>query len=191
YGVSIYGFFYPPEVTVIDANGDVKATLPRTLPFDNALLAQAPDRLWSTDRDGVLLSRDGATLAGRFLTQLRLGPLAGIAPLRSGNLLTTEASRSLLPGFVEFTQWGDLVAVHALPPLHGLNGVAGFEPLADSCGVAWTMRGSRTVRVFDICTDRARPDLFTIAEADGFPYLVRQLPGGEFLMATERRVLRV
>jgi len=186
-----FDFYYPPTVTVVDANGNVKAALPRTLPFDNMLLAQAPDLLWSSDSSGVLLSRDGATLAGRFLTSLQLDRLAGIAPLRSGNLLVAEAARSLVPGFVELTQSGDLVAVHALPPLHGLNGVAGFEPLADSCGIAWTMYGSRTVRVFDLCTDRARPDLFTIAEADGFPYLVRQLPGGEFLMATERRVLRV
>jgi hypothetical protein len=185
--------FFSSTVTVIDANGDVKSTLPLppALSSGNTLLAQGADRLWSSNADGVLLSRDAATITGPFLTALHLQRLAGIAPLRSGNLIVTERWLSFLPSIVEFTQSGDLVAVHALPVLPGFNGLQGFEPLADSCGVAWTLTGSRTVRVFDICEGRARPDLFTIPEVEGFPYLVRQLPGGEFLITFAHRMLRV
>ena len=173
-------------------NVNVNGRLPRITAF------YAPDRLFITSDSEVLVSSDARKVDASYLGELRLRTLGEIVPMRSGNLLVMEFLESkLAPRLVRFTASGDVVWVREFVPfVDAAYPVKRIELLADQCTLAWIsgapiLRSERQkVRGFNICTNQPAADVLLFPDEVRTLEAIRQLPNGDFLIATGSDVRR-
>ncbi|HJQ36501.1 MAG TPA: hypothetical protein VKB93_05135 [Thermoanaerobaculia bacterium] len=148
----------------------------------------------------VAVSPDARTVTAEYLKEQKLLGLADLLQMRSGNLLLSDEDvyPNKFPKLVQFTRDGKFLGASYLPPvtLEGgaqYKGARFIELLADQCTVAWTLgepfrvdprSRSRHIRAFNICTNRPLADLFVLPDDTVGAAAIRQLPNGDFLVAT-------
>lgn len=179
---------------VVSADGVVKRTFDAApAPYQNVVLA-APDRVLFPGLGEIRVLTDGASAQPWF--QALGWNLTNVVPTRSGDYLVGKQARSQLPRLVRLDRFGNILAEYLLPadPSGDLYEI---ELFADQCTVAWLAypRGNfgttlrHTLHAFDICKNTPLPDLLVLDDAL-YPYFIRQLPGGDLLIATYTEVRR-
>ncbi len=154
----------------------------------------------------VVVSPDARTVSAQYLKDRNLVFPGDLLQMRSGELLLAEegAYQREFPKLIRFSRDGKVAGAYYLPPVTmelgaRYNGARFIELLADQCTVAWTLgiafnddrlSNARRIRAFDICTNRAAPDLFVLPEDAQGAAGIRQLPNGDFLVATFNDVRR-
>lgn len=147
----------------------------------------------------VGVSADARTVSADYLKEQMLIAPGELLQMRSGELLLAEESVwDHYPRLIKFTRDGQFLGAHYLPPVSTeigarYNGARFIELLADQCTVVWTLgekfewdrlSNARRIRAFNICTNAAAPDLFMLPEDAAGAAGIRQLPNGDFLVAT-------
>lgn len=127
------------------------------------------------------------------------GELSEIAPMRSGNYLVAERwnSHAKAAELIEFNLTGR-VAEYAFPEVVDATndrviGAMHIELLGDQCTVLYTT-GSDTIEIgrvrrMNICSGKPQAD-FTTLLAASYGGAIRQLPGGDVLVATGNAIQR-
>jgi hypothetical protein len=119
-------------------------------------------------------------------------PLSEVAPMLNGNYLVGERSNDPKTGarLIEIDPHGRPVAYYVLPLEQTSSSAVGavhFELLEDNCTVLYDTgvlhSDWRRVRRFNICTNRAEPDFARVPDAEQTLGSIRQLPGGDVLIA--------
>lgn len=148
----------------------------------------------------IVVSPDARTVSAEYLKDRSLVLPGDLLQMRSGELLLAEegAYQREFPKLIRFSRDGKVAGAHYLPPVTmelgaRYNGPRFIELLADQCTVAWTLgerfeqdrlSNARRIRAFDICTNRPVADLFVLPEDAEGAAGIRQLPNGDFLVAT-------
>ena len=106
--------------------------------------------------------------------------LSEIAPMRSGNFLVAERNGNL----IEFNVQGRVAE-------YPLGGAEHIELLADQCTVLFTRGNADENRVgrYNICAGQPQTDFATLL-AGQYAGAIRQLPGGDVLVANGNVILR-
>jgi|SRR6185436_1288500 len=194
----------PPErLAFYDDFGTEKKLAFPELTAVRGIFAPEPERvLVTTSSRAVYVVRDG--VRAEAIRGLSLQSPGEIVPMRSGDLLIAESFTShTKPRIVQIDASGRIVRDRTLTDvpaegMHDYYGVGHMELLADQCTVVWNSADfglvrlraqSLRVRRYDICTGTTLPDLLTLP-FDSEPGSLRQLPGGDLLIATGNDVRR-
>lgn len=202
-GGIIGGTLPPDRLDFYDDGGKAKHLAFPELPAVRAMFAPEPERvLVTTTARAVYVVRNGVT--AESIRGLELQSPGEIVPMRSGDLLVAEtATVHTRPRIVQIDPAGRIVRDRTLTdvPMEGMAtfyGVAHMELLSDQCTVVWNSTDlgflrlrteSVRVRRYDICTGTTLPDLFSLPW-DSEPGSLRQLPGGDLLIASGNDVRR-
>ena len=173
------------QFAVLDATGALKASPELRA---TGLLAPAPDRLLASQGSHVE-SGGEKLLAGRG--HMQLGELV---ETRAGHYLVAEtAPYHAAPAVVRFTQSGEVLETLRLP--HDARATH-IELLSNQCMLLYTAEWhsdaaeARRVRKFNVCTGRDEGVLFSVPIDALLAGALRQLPGGDLLIATGHDVRR-
>jgi hypothetical protein len=176
------------------------AVISRGSETETRIFAPAAGHLYVTSENKLGVSAEGTGTSWIFLSNARL---TDILQLPSGNLLVAEADnrKSFGARLHEVNARGALEDTWVLPsfPDSGdadrVLGASHMELLSDQCTLLYT--GGRTaeethrIRRYNLCTRSGEADfLAKLPVAGGAVGSIRQLPGGDILIATGRGVLR-
>lgn len=162
--------------------------------------APSPDRIFLSSLDLVELSVNGAWTFSNFYWPWPRGrAVAGMAPMNNGDYLIAQPwTQSFGAGIIRVNAQGSVVATYALPVEFVFEGMPvgpyHIELLSDQCTVMYvaaaTLEELHLVRRHDICTRQELSPFAELAPSFGEINAVRQLPGGDILVATDEAVLR-
>lgn len=122
-------------------------------------------------------------------------------PMRSGEFLAGEQGPPY-PRLSKFDATGTHVTIYSLPSDPSVHGITALELFSDQCTVVYTVQFTdsaamfldparlTSIRRFDVCANKALPDLALDPAPLRTPNFVRQLPNRDLLVVTPIEVLR-
>lgn len=197
------------DLAVTDSNGIRKSAGPTELPEARSFAA-SPDgtRLFAVVPRGVAVWRAGESGYTEYLRGF--GIFGEMVMLRSGEILVAAFDSVLLPAkLLKVNESGNIVWERRLAPPEGTSLLPfpeHMELLADECTLAWSLNRTysdirytyphrpldfRRIRGFNLCTNERTPDVLVLPDDVTEIRAFRQLPNGDFLVATEYDVRRL
>lgn len=193
----------PPDILFFDGSGAEKQlAFPRVGNVRTVLAPDAARVFVTTESRLIYIVTNG--VAAEAIRGLYLQAPGEIVPMRSGDFLVAETRTvHTKPHIVQIDAAGRVVRESSLNDVPndfsmGWLGVAHMELLADQCTVIWNTGdggiprlGDEACRLrrFDVCRGTPLPDLFKLP-SDTEPGSIRQLPGGDLLIAAGNNVRR-